>query len=159
MIVYAIAVRTRFGYDLSVRKYLRKADIILFIVLIVSGIAASVALPMLQSAAGPDAKVVIKSGGRLFAVYSLYEDREITVPAPEKAGVNSGDGSGGNRGNCNVVRISGGSVSVIKATCTNQVCVRHKSISKSGENIVCLPNRLVISIESGKGGEYDTITS
>ena len=47
------------------KKYIRKADIILFIALIVIGLAASVALSLSRTDAGAEAKVIIESGGKL----------------------------------------------------------------------------------------------
>ena len=129
------------------KQYIRKADIILFIVLVALGLAASAALSMSRVDAGDGAKVIIESGGELYATYSLHEDRTLKVPAP-----NSDDAY-------NVVEIKDGKVSVTEATCKNQVCVRHGEISISGESIVCLPNRLVVRIENAEGGGYDSVTS
>lgn len=194
------------------KQFIRKADIILFIVLVATGLAASAALTLSHSDAGSDAKVIIESGGSLYARYPLYEDRIIVVPAPKQTGTDasesytddqgtdtnasaasgdtftdtdtdtdsdpdpgSGPGSAGSDDHAsgssdhasvqydhyNVVEVRDGTVSVTEASCKNQVCVRHNSISKRGESIVCLPNRLVVSIEngSGEGGGYDEVTS
>lgn len=46
----------------------------------------------------------------------------------------------------NIVEIKNGKVKVRKATCKNQVCVNKGEISKEGENIVCLPNKVIIEI-------------
>lgn len=129
------------------KQFIRKADIILFIVLVIIGLAASAALTLSHGEAGSNAKVVIESGGDLYARYPLNEDRTVVVPAPKQ--------------NENVVVISGGKVSVTEASCKNQVCVKHGPISRSGESIVCLPNRLVVRIENGseEGGGYDSVTS
>ena len=67
------------------KQYIRKADIILFIALIVIGLAASAALTLSRTDAGADAKVVIESGGDLYARYPLAEDRVVIVPAPKVA--------------------------------------------------------------------------
>ena len=146
------------------KEYIRKADIILFIVLVAVGIAASAALSLSHSDAGGDAKVVIESGGEVFATYPLSEDTVLEIPAP--SGVKYKDPRG-RRLNpddestqytyYNIVEIKDGKVSVSAASCKNQVCVRHGSISHAGESIVCLPNRLVVTIEGGSG--YDTVTS
>ena len=129
------------------KQFIRKADIILFIVLVVTGLAASAALTLSHGEAGSGAKVIIESGGDLYARYPLNEDRTVVVPAPKQ--------------NENVVVISGGKVSVTEASCKNQVCVKHGVISRPGESIVCLPNRMVVRIEngSGEGGGYDSVTS
>ena len=131
------------------KQFIRKADIILFIVLVALGLAASAALSLSHADAGNGAKVIIESGGDLYARYPLSEDRTVIVPAS------------GRNDHYNVVVISGGSVSVTEASCKNQVCVKHGPISRSGESIVCLPNRLVVRIEnsSEEGGGYDSVTS
>jgi len=146
------------------KKYIRKADIILFIVLIAAGLAASAALAV--SHTGGDT-VVIESGGRLYASYPLSEDRTVIVPAPaeDASALNVPDDSrpaSEQYSSYNTVEISEGMVSVSEASCKNQVCVHHSAISRSGESIVCLPNRLIVRIEGGsdkKGDGYDSVTS
>jgi len=151
------------------KQYIRKADIILFIVLVLTGLAASAALSFSHTGAGKDAKVVIESEGDLYARYPLSEDRTVVVPAPGQSRSGSADAAAGDDAaaaeqydRCNVVEISGGAVSVTEASCKNQVCVKHGAINRTGESIVCLPNRLVVRIESGgsgEGGGYDSVTS
>jgi hypothetical protein len=41
--------------------------------------------------------------------------------------------------------------------CHNQVCVEHAPISHSGESIICLPHKLVVTIKGGKEAEVDAI--
>lgn len=146
------------------KEYIRKADIILFIVLVAVGLAASAFLAMSHADAGSDAKVVIESGGSPFATYPLSRDTVIIVPAPSgvkysdpKAPPADADDECTQYRYFNIVEIKGGEVSVTGASCKNQVCVRRGSISKTGESIVCLPNRLVVTIEGGDG--YDSVTS
>ena len=163
------------------KQYIRKADIILFIALVVLGLAASAALSMSHSAAGDNARVVIESGGDLYATYSLFKDRTLVVPAPKQIrsdapaadpgdlpAAGQSDADAADRSDAasaqydfyNVVEIKDGKVSVTEASCKNQVCVRHGAISRTGESIVCLPNRLVVRIENGEeGGGYDSVTS
>lgn len=59
------------------KQYIRKADIILFMALVVLGLAASAALSLSRGEVGADAKVVIESGGDLYATYPLSEDRVL----------------------------------------------------------------------------------
>ena len=148
------------------KQFIRKADIILFIVLVIIGLAASAALTLSHGEAGSGAKVIIESGGDLYARYPLAEDRTVIVPAPKQNAVDALAADLGNTA-CvqydysNVVVISGGTVSVTEASCKNQVCVKHGAISRPGESIVCLPNRMVVRIEnsSEEGGGYDSVTS
>ena len=47
----------------------------------------------------------------------------------------------------NTVIIKDGEVFVQKADCKNQVCVKSGKISKKGESIVCLPNKVIVEIK------------
>lgn len=47
----------------------------------------------------------------------------------------------------NCVIIKDGIVYMDNASCKNQVCVNTGEISKKGESIVCLPNKVIIEIE------------
>ena len=120
-------------------RIIKKADIILFICLILIGGALSY-LAFSGSSTGD--LVVVKVNGEVYGKYSLTKDRTITV----------------NRdGHMNKITIKGGKVQVSKSNCKNQVCVKQGSISTTHQNFVCIPNRVVVSIE-GKGGEYDVIS-
>lgn len=63
----------------------------------------------------------------------------------------------GKNGGTNTVVIKDGYVSVTHASCPDHYCVKYKKINKSNETIVCLPNEMVIEIESPKKHEYDSI--
>jgi len=76
-------------------------------------------------------KVKILSNNKELYVFSL--DDEIKQEIVSKNGVNT-------------VEIKDGKVRVISADCPDKICVEHKSISKVGETIVCLPHRLVVEI-------------
>lgn len=118
---------------------IKKADIILFICLILIGGALSY-LAFSGSSTGD--LVVVKVNGEIYGKYSLTKDRIITV----------------NRdGHTNKITIKGGKVQVSKSNCKNQVCVKQGSISSTHQSIVCIPNRVVVSIE-GRDGEYDVIS-
>lgn len=129
------------------------------------GLAASAALAMHQSES-PGSEVVIRSGGKLYGSYPLDRDAKLEIPAPPGTGYGSPshhdlseDDECTHYTYCNVVTIKDGKVSVTGSSCKNRVCIRRGEISMPGETIVCLPNRLVVSIEADKGGGYDSITS
>lgn len=48
----------------------------------------------------------------------------------------------------NTLIIKDGKAYVSSADCPDKVCVSHRKISLEGETIICLPHKLVISIES-----------
>ncbi len=47
----------------------------------------------------------------------------------------------------NTVIIKDGVVYMSNATCKNQVCVNTGKISKKGESIICLPNKVIVEIK------------
>lgn len=58
----------------------------------------------------------------------------------------------------NLVEIGDGEVWVVEASCPDEIDVKQGKISKSGEIIVCLPNKLVIEIKgTDETGEIDYI--
>lgn len=120
-------------------RIIKKADIILFICLVLIGGALSY-LAFSGSSTGD--LVVVKVNGEIYGKYSLSKDRTITV---------------NRNGHMNKITIKGGKVQVSKSSCKNQICVKQGSISTTHQSIVCIPNRVVVSIE-GKGGEYDVIS-
>ncbi len=51
-----------------------------------------------------------------------------------------------------IIEISEGRVHMVDSACPDKLCVRTGWISRPGESIVCLPNKVVIEIKSGEGG-------
>lgn len=54
--------------------------------------------------------------------------------------------------------IDGGKASVETSTCPDLICQRHSPISKAGEQIVCLPGRVVIAITDAEEAGIDAVT-
>lgn len=72
-------------------------------------------------------------------LYPLFEDAEIVLPG-------------------NLVVISGGEVRMESADCPGGDCLAHAPIRRAGESIVCLPNRVVVTVEGGKSDGPDAVT-
>jgi len=72
--------------------------------------------------------VVIKQNNSVVATVPISQDKEIALGT-------------------NTVEIKDGKVRVIWADCKNQLCKNHSAVSKKGESIVCLPNKVIITIE------------
>ena len=122
---------------------IKKAEIILLIVILAVGIPMSVL--SLTAGTGGD-KVKISADGQVYGIYPLDEDGEIEVTED---------------GHTNHITIKDGQVSMSYSTCRNQVCVNTGAISHTKDAIVCLPNRVVVEIISsgkGKGGGADVIS-
>lgn len=54
-------------------------------------------------------------------------------------------------------RIENGTVFMEQAPCPDQICVKHKKIRYNGEQIVCLPGRIIIEIEGDTDAGIDGI--
>lgn len=57
----------------------------------------------------------------------------------------------------NTVEVKNGSVSVTYADCPDQICVNHAPINLSGESIICLPNKVVVSVVEANGNVINEI--
>lgn len=120
---------------------IKKADIVLFFILLAAGLAIS--WTSLNSGQAGE-KVRISAGGETYGIYSLSEDRSIEVVQ---------------NGHTNNIIIEGGHVSMAYSDCANQVCVNTGSIHLAGDSIVCLPNRIMVEIlGEGEGGGVDVIS-
>lgn len=50
-------------------------------------------------------------------------------------------------GGSNTLIIDNGKASVTDATCPDGVCVRHRAIGRAGESIICLPHKVVVTVD------------
>jgi hypothetical protein len=57
-----------------------------------------------------------------------------------------------------VVEIKDGAVQVISSPCPEKICIKTGRISKPGQWIACLPNRVFISIRGRKSEQPDAIS-
>ena len=82
--------------------------------------------------------VKITVDGTEWAVYSLEEDRVVEIPSGESE-------KGYNR-----LVIRQGKAYVESASCPDGICAKHRAVFRDGESIICLPNRVVITVHSEK---------
>lgn len=119
---------------------IRKADIVLAAVLLMF-CAALAYMSAAQGSAGTEVRV--DADGQLYGVYSLDENQIIDI-----------DSEKGH----NQIKIEDGKVLMTEADCPDGYCLnQHKAsggISSSKQTIVCLPNKVVISL---KGDEQSDI--
>ena len=111
-----------------------------WILLLTLAAAVCIGLSLWLFAPGVDAtSVQVYSEGKLLYTLPLAVDQQITVTS--------------SRGT-NVVTVKGGKVAVTEADCPDHYCVK-RGFCSGGAQIVCLPNRLVLSF-TGKQ-KVDTI--
>ncbi len=77
--------------------------------------------------------VVVSKNGVEYGRYSLLKEQEIRI------------------GEANTLVINGRTADMVYADCKDRVCVNHTPISKIGETIICLPNKVVVTIETISG--------
>lgn len=61
-------------------------------------------------------------------------------------------------GDLNTLVIKDGKANVVDANCPDGICVNHKAISRTGESIICLPHKYVVTILDDSGdNEVDAV--
>ena len=60
-------------------------------------------------------------------------------------------------GGSNILVISGGQAWLSEANCPDLLCVRQGKIHYTGQSIICLPNRLTVTVEGGESGDVDFV--
>ena len=78
-------------------------------------------------------EVVVRINGDVVCTYSLLEDGEYEL----------NDGT-------NILCIKDGKAYLSYADCPDHLCVKSGSISKDGESITCLPNKLSVTVIGGE---------
>ena len=69
----------------------------------------------------------------------------------------SQDGTYPLNGGSNILVISGGQAWLSEANCPDLLCVRQGRIRYTGQSIICLPNRLSVTVEGGESNGVDFV--
>ena len=77
--------------------------------------------------------VTVTVDGKLYGEYPLARDTAVEILSE------SGH---------NLLVIRDGAALVEDASCPDGICAAHRPISRNGESIICLPNKVVISVSS-----------
>ena len=124
---------------------MKKNDVILIAVLLVAALLTAGGMRIWQMNNTKDsANVVVTIDGEVYGTYPLSEDRTERIELPD--------------GSYNILVISDGYADVTEASCPDQICVKHNHIRYSKESIVCLPNKVVVTVEGGEENEIDGST-
>jgi hypothetical protein len=87
-------------------------------------------------------------GNAATVVISVNGEEYLARPLQGEGGVVVVEGYQGE----SYVEFSGGRVHMVDSACPDKLCVRSGWISRPGESVVCLPNRVGIELRSGEGG-------
>lgn len=82
----------------------------------------------------------ILSDGKVVRTVDLRIDQEFTIPSPN--------------GGYNIITVKDGKIAVTEASCPDHYCAK-RGFCNSGAQIVCLPNRLVLTFT--QAGEVDGV--
>ncbi|WP_294361758.1 NusG domain II-containing protein [uncultured Senegalimassilia sp.] len=119
-----------------------KLNVVAVLVIVAVALAAATAANALGSAVDARTAVIQDADGNTFTM-PLSQDDALTVTS--SAGTN-------------VIEVQAGKVRVSEADCPNQDCVEQGWISKAGQQIVCLPHKLVVNItDEDAGSTYDVV--
>ncbi len=116
--------------------------ILLVILVILTVIVISINM---SEARNTNKTVVIRSDGKIVKEIPLNKNESKKIQIKSKEGHLT-------------VEINNGEVRVLDSTCKDKLCVKEGWIRKIGESIVCLPNRISISIIGRRKTEIDTTT-
>ncbi|MBQ7507325.1 MAG: NusG domain II-containing protein [Lachnospiraceae bacterium] len=92
----------------------------------------------------PGDSVTVEVDGVSVGTWSLKEEQEIPIK--------NSDGRV-----TNTLKIENGTAKMIDASCPDHLCMNQKAVSREGETIVCLPNKVVVSVQSKKEKELDAV--
>ena len=123
------------GHMSQNKKSKKRNDIILIAAIL--ALATLAALVLLLTRTQGD-RVIVTVNGETYGSYSLSKDTEMDIRTGE-----SGK-------QLNRLIIKDGKAYVETATCPDGICASHKPISHDGESIICLPHKVVITVETDK---------
>ena len=121
-------------------KRFGKNDVIFISILALFCIAVCVAV--YKGGAVEGSMITITIDGEVYGTYSLLEEQTILIE----------NGNAVNR-----IEIKGGKAYMVEASCPDQLCVDQNEISFDKESIICLPNKVVLTVSSDVESDVDGI--
>ena len=118
---------------------MKKNDYKLMVIVIAAAVFLFVAASLKEK--GRENVIEVKIDGVIRGRYALSENREI------------------NLNGTNHLVIKEGKADITDAKCPDKVCVKQKAISKVGESLVCLPNKVIVTVAEGEENELDGVVN
>ncbi len=122
-------------------KKKERNDRILIVGIIGCAVLLTIAFFLMRSSVGTT--VVVSVDGKEYGRYSLLKEQVVQI------------------GDTNTLVIHNHEADMLFAECPDQICVKHTPISGTDENIICLPNKVVVTIEDiygkNQASELDAI--
>lgn len=122
---------------------IRKMDLYLIAGLLLVAVTLFVGIRLYGKMTTIEAVAVVTVDGKEYGRYPLEKNHTETIHLSD--------------GSYNTFEVKDGYVSMTDASCPDQICVNHSRISKKNETIVCLPDKVVITVENGEEAEIDVL--
>ena len=113
----------------TVKKHRISIIVVASLLLLSLSVLLAFSLTRVEGADVPTAAVEITVDGTVVATYSLFEDGTYTL-----------------NGGTNAIVIEGARVYMIHSDCPDHTCERTGKIKYVGQSIICLPNKLSVTI-------------
>ncbi len=110
---------------------------------LVLALAGAVALLFYGGRSGDALTATVTRDGETLGVYALQTLSDELILTPEELGYPL------------TIRLTKDGAEVTESSCPTQDCLHTGKITRSGESIICLPNRLVIQLSGGSGETVD----
>lgn len=123
-------------------NFLTKFDIILIVLIFIVTISFNFLFATYNKVSDENATVVVYFGDNIYKKLPLNVDDEVAIKT------DLGE---------NIFKIHDGYVDMIDASCKDKYCIHEESIHYNNQTIVCLPNKIILSIVSSDESEIDTI--
>ncbi|MBQ8627824.1 MAG: NusG domain II-containing protein [Agathobacter sp.] len=86
--------------------------------------------------------ITVTVDGKEYGTYSLLEEQTITI----------GEGE-----HVNIITVKDGKAHMTSASCPDQLCVNQNAIGYDKQSIICLPNKVVVTVTSDNEDDVDMI--
>lgn len=116
---------------------MKKRDLYLISVIILLAAVCRIAVMFMQKENGDMLRISVDQ--EIYGEYDLKENQKISI------------------GETNICEIKDGCVRMLKGDCPDQVCVHSTEISKNGQTIICMPNKVVLEIISDTKDAHDLL--
>lgn len=124
----------------EIKAELTRGDKILIAVILISGLFSLYGVNLLKKSG---TLVQVEVAGEVTHILDLNENQTIEVIGPIGA---------------TTLKIEAGKAWVNYSDCPEKVCVKTGKISRAGDLIVCVPNKVVVTILGPKKSNFDVIT-
>lgn len=127
--------------NIQILKWLTPGDKILISILLGIGLLSFGGLNLLDRGGST---ATVWADGKKFASLDLNQEQELSV--------------GGPLGETKII-VERGYICISESPCVHKICVKMGKIHRAPQMLVCLPNRIIIKIESSpKSHSFDVIT-